>query len=140
VGRAEFDVFRAQVTRGGELRYEMLDFLSEMVDAYSVADLALCRGGATTLAELTAIGLPAIVVPYPWHRDRQQERHAEVLERAGAAVALPDRGTNTDSVDAIADRLLGSDATLQIMSTASSRLGNPEAAEHLADVLRGAAA
>jgi UDP-N-acetylglucosamine--N-acetylmuramyl-(pentapeptide) pyrophosphoryl-undecaprenol N-acetylglucosamine transferase len=140
VGRAEFDVFRAKVTRGGELRYEMLDFLSEMVHAYSVADLALCRGGATTLAELTAIGLPAIVVPYPWHRDRQQERHAEVLEGAGAAIALPDPDTTTDSVDEIADRLLGSDETLRTMSAASSRLGNPEAAEHLAAIVRGAAA
>jgi UDP-N-acetylglucosamine--N-acetylmuramyl-(pentapeptide) pyrophosphoryl-undecaprenol N-acetylglucosamine transferase len=140
VGASEFDLFRAKVAHGGELRYEMLDFLSEMIDAYSVADLALCRGGATTLAELTAVGLPAIIVPYPWHRDHQQERHAEVLATAGAAVALPDPDTTTESVEAIADPLLDSDDSLLTMSKASLQLGHPDAAQHLAGVVHGRAA
>ena len=140
VGRAEFESFQSKVEHTGKLRYEMLDFLSEMIDAYSVADLALCRGGATTLAEITAVGLPAIVVPYPWHRDRQQERHAEVLERAGAAVALADPETTTDSVGDIADRILGSDEESQRMSAACRSLGNRDAAERLAEVVRGTAA
>ena len=69
--------------------------MDAMVLAYAVADLALCRGGATTVAELGVVGLPSIVVPYPHHRDRQQERHGRVLERAGAAVVLPDEDTTT---------------------------------------------
>ncbi|MCA1704534.1 MAG: UDP-N-acetylglucosamine--N-acetylmuramyl-(pentapeptide) pyrophosphoryl-undecaprenol N-acetylglucosamine transferase, partial [Actinobacteria bacterium] len=60
--------------------YHRVEYTQHMAEAYAVADLALCRGGATTVAELGAVGLPAIIVPYPHHRDRQQERHAQVLE------------------------------------------------------------
>jgi UDP-N-acetylglucosamine--N-acetylmuramyl-(pentapeptide) pyrophosphoryl-undecaprenol N-acetylglucosamine transferase len=128
------------VASGGELVYRIMDLLSEMMDAYSVADLVLCRGGATTVAELTATGLPAIIVPYPFHRDRQQERHAHVLASAGAAVMLPDEETTTRSVGDIADSLFDSEETLGEMARASLGLGHPDAAEDLAAVVREAAA
>jgi UDP-N-acetylglucosamine--N-acetylmuramyl-(pentapeptide) pyrophosphoryl-undecaprenol N-acetylglucosamine transferase len=139
-GPGEFEVFQARVASGGELVYRIMDLLSEMMDAYSVADLVLCRGGATTVAELTATGLPAIIVPYPFHRDRQQERHAHVLASAGAAVMLPDAETTTRSVGDIADSLFDSEETLGEMARASLGLGHPDAAEHLAAVVREAAA
>src|SRR6185436_11453341 len=50
------------------------------------ADLVICRGGGTTVAELMAVGRAAVIVPYPHHKDRQQLRNAAVLERCGAAV------------------------------------------------------
>ncbi len=53
---------------------------SDMGAAYSAADLALCRGGAATVAELWLHRLPAVVVPYPGHADRQQELNARALE------------------------------------------------------------
>jgi UDP-N-acetylglucosamine--N-acetylmuramyl-(pentapeptide) pyrophosphoryl-undecaprenol N-acetylglucosamine transferase len=139
-GPAEYEVVKQRVVSGGEMIYNVVDLLSEMMDAYSVADLVLCRGGATTVAELTATGLPAIIVPYPYHRDRQQERHADVLASAGAAVTLSDADTTTDSVGAIADSLFDSESALAAMARASLGLGHPDAAEHLASVVREAAA
>lgn len=54
-------------------------FLPEMILAYALADLVLCRGGAMTVAEVGAVGAPAVIVPYPWHKDRHQELNARAL-------------------------------------------------------------
>ena len=60
----------------------------DMDRMFGAADLVICRGGGTTVAELAAAGRPAIIVPYPHHRDRQQLRNAEVLARVGAAIVV----------------------------------------------------
>ncbi|MEA2506061.1 MAG: UDP-N-acetylglucosamine--N-acetylmuramyl-(pentapeptide) pyrophosphoryl-undecaprenol [Actinomycetota bacterium] len=140
VGPADFEAAQAGVVGGGQLPYRIVDFLPSMLDAYSGADLALCRGGATTVAELTTMGLPAIIVPYPFHRDRQQERHARVLQEAGAVVTLPDPKTTTRSVGDAADALFDTDGTLATMSVACRTLSHPRAADALAEVVREAAA
>ena len=122
------------------LIYRLVDFVERMVGAYAVADLALCRGGASTVAELTVVGLPAVIVPYPYHRDRQQERHAEVLSRAGAAIVLPDAETTTARVARVAEELLDDGERLGRMRRAALACGRPRAAEDLAAVVREAAA
>lgn len=65
--------------------YRAVEYLGDVPRALAAADLALCRGGASTLAEVAAMQVPAWVVPYPHHRDRHQERNAEQLG-AGARV------------------------------------------------------
>lgn len=120
----------------GVLRHA--DYVEDMKLAYAVADLAICRGGATTVAELCATGLPAVIVPYPHHRDRQQEHHGRVLEAAGAAVVVPDAETTGLRLGAVADELLSSDR-LDRMAAAARSLGRPEAANELARVVREAA-
>ena len=59
---------------------KLLEHCRDMGAAYSATDLVLCRGGAATIAELWLRHLPAVVVPYPYHKDRQQERNARALE------------------------------------------------------------
>ncbi len=120
----------------GVLRHA--DYVDDMKLAYAVADLALCRGGATTVAELCVAGLPAVIVPYPHHRDRQQERHGRVLEAAGAAVVVPDAEATAQRLGAVVDELLSGDR-LDRMATAARSLGRPDAAEQLARVVREAA-
>ncbi|HEY7875085.1 MAG TPA: undecaprenyldiphospho-muramoylpentapeptide beta-N-acetylglucosaminyltransferase [Actinomycetota bacterium] len=124
---------------GGPLVYRRVQFVERMVEAYAVADLALCRGGATTVAELAVMGLPAIIVPYPHHRDRQQERHGRVLERAGAAIVLPDADTTAARVADEAGALLDDGETLVRMSKAARSLARPRAAHDLAEVVLGVA-
>ncbi len=120
--------------------YRLVDFVDDMTLAYGVADLALCRGGATTLAELAVVGLPAIIVPYPYHRDRQQERQARVVAGRGAAVVLEDSATTADAVASRAEALFEDVVRLSQMSASFKDLARPHAAQQLAQVVREVAA
>ncbi len=135
-GRSAYRAVKEQVDRHlgppEGLIYRVIDYLDGMLEAYAVADLALCRGGASTVAELTTVGLPSIIVPYPYHRDRQQERHARVLEDAGAAVLLADAETTTERIALEVERLLTDRRALASMGAESARLGYPDAAARLA--------
>jgi UDP-N-acetylglucosamine--N-acetylmuramyl-(pentapeptide) pyrophosphoryl-undecaprenol N-acetylglucosamine transferase len=124
---------------GSALLYRMAPFAERMVEAYAVADLALCRGGATTVAEICVAGIPAIIVPYPFHRDRQQELHGRVLEKAGAGVVVLDSDATTSRLAKTADELIADESVLQRMSKAALALARPDASSHLARVVREAA-
>jgi UDP-N-acetylglucosamine--N-acetylmuramyl-(pentapeptide) pyrophosphoryl-undecaprenol N-acetylglucosamine transferase len=124
-----------EVSRGG-LIYRVVDFVDRMVEAYAVADLAVSRGGATTIAELAVVGLPAIIVPYPYHRDHQQERQGRALQRAGGALIVPDSTTTPERLQQEVDRLLSEEFTLQQMRKAALAFGHPEASDKLAQVVR----
>ncbi len=78
LGPGKGEELRSAVASCG-LRASLHGHLEEMGAAYSAADLALSRGGASTLAELWLKALPALIVPYPYHRDRQQEHNARAL-------------------------------------------------------------
>ncbi|HWL64725.1 MAG TPA: undecaprenyldiphospho-muramoylpentapeptide beta-N-acetylglucosaminyltransferase [Actinomycetota bacterium] len=124
----------------GGLLWRSVGYVEGMEEAYAVADLALCRGGATTVAEIAVAALPAMIVPYPYHRDRQQERHATVFAREGAAVVLADRDTTAEEVARVADDLLSDPVTLKAMGDSARSLARPSAAKDLADLVRAAAA
>ena len=123
---------RSMWSQEGRLLFRSVEFVERMVDVYALADLAVCRGGATTVAELAVMGLPAIIVPYPHHRDRQQEKHARVLESAGAAISLPDAEATAERVAAVAEPLLIDDERRNRMSQAARGLARPQAAADLA--------
>lgn len=115
--------------------YHRIDYTDAMDEAYAAADIAVCRGGATTVAELTVVGLPAIIVPYPHHRDRQQERHARVLEAAGAAVLVADHEATADRLGTMVEDIV-SQGRLASMRNAAAALGRPDAADTLAAVVK----
>jgi UDP-N-acetylglucosamine--N-acetylmuramyl-(pentapeptide) pyrophosphoryl-undecaprenol N-acetylglucosamine transferase len=122
----------------GGLVYRCVPFVDRMIEAYSVADVALCRGGATSVAELAAVGLPAVIVPYPYHRDRQQELHARVLERAGAALSIDDSAATGRNVARCVEQLLEDAERRAAMRAAALRLATPDAAERLARIVERA--
>ncbi|MEA2498066.1 MAG: UDP-N-acetylglucosamine--N-acetylmuramyl-(pentapeptide) pyrophosphoryl-undecaprenol [Actinomycetota bacterium] len=139
-GLQEHDRISGRVgSAGGRLVYRVIEYADPMTEAYAVADLALCRGGATTVAELGVVGLPSIIVPYPYHRDKQQERHGRVLETAGAAVVVMDEEATPERIARQADAILGDDARRTAMRTASKQLGRPDAGTRLAAIVREAA-
>jgi UDP-N-acetylglucosamine--N-acetylmuramyl-(pentapeptide) pyrophosphoryl-undecaprenol N-acetylglucosamine transferase len=145
-GRADRQVLH--ITGGTDVRtpassgllYRTVAFVERMVEAYAVADLALCRGGATTVAELCVVGLPAVIVPYPYHRDRQQERHGRILESAGAAKVVLDREATAERIASVTDALLDDAAALERMAEAARARARPDAAERLASVVEEVAA
>ncbi|MGB9722863.1 MAG: undecaprenyldiphospho-muramoylpentapeptide beta-N-acetylglucosaminyltransferase [Chloroflexia bacterium] len=125
-------------------RYRLYPYLhQEMPAALAAADLAICRAGASILGELPAVGLPAILVPYPYVH---QEENAAFLVRHGAAVRVPNarlrdrsgRPEPTPLLQAL-DEVLETPSRLARMAQASRRLARPEAARALVEVLQALA-
>ena len=116
---------------GLEARVE--PFLFTMDREIKRADVIVCRAGATTLAELTAAGKPAVLIPLPTAADDHQRKNAEVLARAGAAELLEQRSL---SGDALAGRILllaNDPARREAMGRAAKALARPDAARAIAD-------
>jgi len=109
-------------------------FVTDMGTAYAEADVVVARSGAMSCAEITARGLPAILIPYPHAADDHQRHNAEALVRAGAATLLLDRDCDGERLAAALMPLLD-DADLRGRMTAASRAaGRPDAAARVADV------
>ena len=110
----------------------VVPFLDDMADAYAAADLVLSRAGATTIAELTVLGLPSILVPYPHATAQHQHGNALALAQAGAAIVLEDADLSPDLVATSVADVLADPARLATMSRAARAWSRPEAAEALA--------
>lgn len=80
-------------------------FLDRMGLAWAAADMAISRGGASSVAEIAASRTPAIIVPYPWHADQHQARNAADLERVGAVEIREDPSQGVDAADRLTDTL-----------------------------------
>jgi UDP-N-acetylglucosamine--N-acetylmuramyl-(pentapeptide) pyrophosphoryl-undecaprenol N-acetylglucosamine transferase len=126
---------------GDVLAYELVGYEPNMPDVYTRATLAVCRAGAGTVAELTAAGLPAVLVPLPGAPSDHQSRNATTLERAGAAVVVRDDECTGERIDTVVSELIGGPSAtpdaprLEAMSHAARALGRPDAAARLADVV-----
>ena len=118
----------------------VIDFTPEMADVWAVADLAVSRAGGSTCAELTACGIPSILLPYPYHKDKHQRANASVIADAGGAVLLDDEKDarkNAAKLGPALEGLLYEADKRQAMAQAARKLGRPDAAQHVAAVLRG---
>ena len=98
-GEREYERVRSRLpgAKGGGIR----PYLDDPADAFAAADLVLARAGASTLAELIALGLPSILVPYPHAAEDHQSENARALEAAGAAVAISDERLDAGSLGAL---------------------------------------
>ncbi len=109
-------------------------YLYNMPEALAAADLAIFRAGAIGLAELTARGIPAILIPYPYAAENHQEFNARVLEQHGAAVVIRDSELTGAVLIETIERLINNRAALAHMAAASQRLGHPHAAATIAQL------
>ena len=119
-------------------RYHVLDYLTTMEQAYACADGVLCRSGAGTVAEITALGLPALYVPLPIGNG-EQALNARGLVAAGGAVTVRDESFTADWVRSRLVPLLVDPDRLTEMSRAAAALGVRDADERMADLVHGAA-
>ncbi len=104
---------------------EVIEFINDMAAAWSQADLAICRSGALTVAELAAAGVASVLVPFPHAVDDHQTANARFLSDAGAAWLMPESEL---SAERLAERLAGLDrAQLVVMGEAARRLARTEA-------------
>jgi len=116
-------------------RYHLVPYTEEMAWAMAASDLAVTRAGASTLGELPAAGLPAVVIPGGFS---DQHHNARYLADRGAAVLLPE--TDLARLDAEVTRLLDDTAARERMAAAMRDLARPDAAERLADLMQEIAA
>ena len=131
-GAADRDRIAAEYARlGVAARVEA--FVADMGGAYADADLVLARAGAMSCAEITARGLPALLVPFPYAVDDHQRHNADVLVRAGAAEMVLERDLTAARLAAALARLVGEPATRMRMASASRAIGRPDAASRVAD-------
>jgi UDP-N-acetylglucosamine--N-acetylmuramyl-(pentapeptide) pyrophosphoryl-undecaprenol N-acetylglucosamine transferase len=116
---------------------EVVPFLDDMERRVGEADLVLSRSGATTCAELTAAGKAAVLVPFARSADDHQRTNARALAAAGAAVMIEEEALDGTSLAEALGALVASPARLAAMEDASRRLGRPDAAARVADLLVG---
>jgi UDP-N-acetylglucosamine--N-acetylmuramyl-(pentapeptide) pyrophosphoryl-undecaprenol N-acetylglucosamine transferase len=108
--------------------YRAFAFMHRMGDAYAAADFVLARAGGSTLAEVTALGLPAILVPYPFAASDHQLANAELLSKAGAAIKIRQSELTEQRLARAMERLAGDSRCRRAMARASSGMGRPLAA------------
>jgi UDP-N-acetylglucosamine--N-acetylmuramyl-(pentapeptide) pyrophosphoryl-undecaprenol N-acetylglucosamine transferase len=111
--RQRYNELRSQ---SPEVSATVWPMVNDMATLYAAADLVICRGGGGTVSELMAASRPAIIVPYPHHRDRQQWHNGHVLEAAGAALVCEEATLTAESLARAALDLLRSPDRLADMS------------------------
>lgn len=141
-GKGEYDsvVQELALTQEESARWRVMPYIDRMGEALAAADLVLSRAGASSVAEIAALAVPSVLVPYPFATANHQTTNARYLVDAGAAVLLPDEKIDTPEFE---DDLLGlvdDPARRQAMRDAARGLAQDKAALALADQVESAAA
>jgi UDP-N-acetylglucosamine--N-acetylmuramyl-(pentapeptide) pyrophosphoryl-undecaprenol N-acetylglucosamine transferase len=113
------------------LRYQAHQYLDNIPLAYAAADLVICRGGGTTIAELTACGVPAIIIPWAGAANNEQYYNSKPLAAAGGAILIREDEFTAGRLTSELKTLLQDPARLAQMAAASRSLGIPDAADRV---------
>jgi UDP-N-acetylglucosamine--N-acetylmuramyl-(pentapeptide) pyrophosphoryl-undecaprenol N-acetylglucosamine transferase len=130
----EVDV-RDRYAREGVTGATVVPFIDDVAAAIAAADVVVARAGAGTIAELSAVGRAAVLVPFPFAADDHQARNAEAQASAGAAVWLRQDAATPDALAAAITALLTDDAARARMAATSGAMGRPRAATDVAEDL-----
>lgn len=129
-GKNNIDAAR-MAYRDAEVEARVESFIDDMAAAYQWADVVLCRAGAMTVSELAALGVPAILVPYPFAVDDHQTANAHYLSDRQAAVLVPQTQLTAQSLATLLGEL--TPARLRHMAAAARRLALPDATRKVVD-------
>jgi UDP-N-acetylglucosamine--N-acetylmuramyl-(pentapeptide) pyrophosphoryl-undecaprenol N-acetylglucosamine transferase len=114
------------------IQAKVMSFIVDMAGAYADADLIICRAGATSLAEITAAGKAAILIPYPWAANDHQLKNAQALATEGAALMIPEKELSGKLFSAI-DDLLRDEKKMRQLEENSLRISKIDAAATIVD-------
>jgi len=115
------------------IQAEVTPFIVGMADAYADADLIICRAGATSLAEITAAGKAAVLIPYPWAANDHQLKNALALEAEGAAIMISEKELNGAKLFGVIEGLLKDENKLRKLEENSLRVSKVDAAATIVD-------
>lgn len=131
-GKADEASIRNAYNRAG-IRADVRAFFDDMAGLYRQADLLVCRAGATTISELTALGKAALFVPYPFAADNHQEKNAETMVEHGAALMIRQKELSGAKLGGHIKSLADDPAMRIEMARKAALLGRPKAAEAIVD-------
>ncbi|MBQ4403022.1 MAG: undecaprenyldiphospho-muramoylpentapeptide beta-N-acetylglucosaminyltransferase [Selenomonadaceae bacterium] len=134
-GKGEFNSVVEKLSEIDAPNIRVVPYLYNMPTAMAMADLAIFRAGATGLAELTARGVPSILIPYPFAAENHQEFNARSLVEAGAARMILNKDLTAELLQKNLDELLTAPEKLKSMAAASLSLGKPNAADEIAELI-----
>jgi UDP-N-acetylglucosamine--N-acetylmuramyl-(pentapeptide) pyrophosphoryl-undecaprenol N-acetylglucosamine transferase len=134
-GAADYHRLAEAYGRHPELTAQVTPFIDDMAQAYGEADVALCRSGASTLAELAVVGLPSVLVPYPFAADDHQTANAQVMVRQGGGHLLPQKDLGGPALLDLLRGWLESPATLGDMAGHARANGRPQAVTIICDII-----
>jgi UDP-N-acetylglucosamine--N-acetylmuramyl-(pentapeptide) pyrophosphoryl-undecaprenol N-acetylglucosamine transferase len=134
-GSYEDTVTAARVYRAAGINACVSPFFVDMGAVYGTLDVALCRSGGTTVAEIAALGVPAVFVPYPHHADRHQAKNAAALVAAGGAVLVEESSLTPDVLAANVAPLVADSDLRAERARATYRVGRPDAADRVVDLI-----
>ncbi len=132
-GERTLDLARAAYD-AHDVAVELLPFIDDMAAAYAWADLVICRAGALTIAELCAVGVPALFVPFPAAVDDHQTANARPLAEAGAGMIIPESDLTPEHLAGLLREWLQSRAELQQRAARARALSCPDALRRITDV------
>ena len=133
-GPTDLETVRAAYAARG-LRAEVAPFFDDMPVRYAAADLVICRAGATTVAELAAVGKASILIPFPYAADDHQTANARVLERAGAARVIAERDLTPQGLAVAIREIAFTEGRAAEMGQRARAAGKPDAAGVILDRL-----
>ena len=132
-GSATLDTAR-EAYEGSDIEVELLPFIEDMASAYAWADLVVCRAGALTVAEVCAVGLPAVFIPYPSAVDDHQTANAMPMMQAGAGTIMQESDLSDESLAAELRRWLTSREQLMARAQKARALARPKALARITEL------
>ena len=138
-GKGSWDTMRQtleaeQLTKTPGL--DVREYIYDMADVMRAADLVICRAGASTVSELTALGVPAIMVPSPYVTNNHQEKNARALETHGGVEVLLEQDSSGQALFQTAAGILHDDARREAMASAMAELGIRDAAQRIYETVQ----
>ena len=133
-GKGSWDTMRQtlemeQLTKTPGL--DVREYIYDMADVMRAADLVICRAGASTVSELTALAVPAVIVPSPYVTNNHQEKNARILEKHGGARVILEKDATGEALYRAAGEILRSPELRRSMSAGMAELGIPDATERI---------
>jgi UDP-N-acetylglucosamine--N-acetylmuramyl-(pentapeptide) pyrophosphoryl-undecaprenol N-acetylglucosamine transferase len=133
------DEARVREAANGRAGYVVLGFCDDMAAVYAVADLALCRSGASSLTELAHAALPSILIPFPYAADDHQTKNAEVFASAGAATLVQEAVLDGPKLAQLVSEIIDQPERKRAMQDAARALDVPDAASRVCTAIEASA-
>lgn len=133
-GEADYQKVKATYESSGISHY-VVAFSRQMSEIYSCADLVIARAGGITIAELTALGIPAVLIPYPHAAENHQYLNAREFANYGAGLMIEQKNLNNEKLKYLIEEILFDESVLSQMAQLSQKLGFPHSAEDIISTL-----